>query len=447
MTINIILHHKTFSDLIRNENITENGIYTYLCLKAFVNKNCTYLPINIVKLNSILSDDDISHNTKQKNCIRTGLKELEQAGFIKIISNKKNDYELDLKKNDYELDLDGMVEPYDKDNPYTVFPVDAFRQTLKDCGNKKTIFKFLSGFFYELTHNEITANTDGSELWFFNATREELAESCGINIRSLDTYLDILQKNKIIYTFRYNYKYSDSHKQLTNAYGLYKNKDEIDKRCNKYIDDNKDIIYPSYIPRGKGSKKLMEEAKEAQYAPVEEATDEELREHDKRHKELFAKRMAKKMEKEKPVVTESVPMEEVEEVVQADSKDFDTIIAERKAETNAILSDSNKEETIQTDNNGFKTIVVERKSENKATLSDNDSNDDSLDTKETTVDKQYCLTIPSRSEAIRVYSVQLAHADPFDNDFIQPKLIGEFANEWDNQHKEEVEEEEDNPFA
>ena len=22
-------------------------------------------------------------------------------------------------------------------NPYTVYPVDAFRQTLKDCGNKK----------------------------------------------------------------------------------------------------------------------------------------------------------------------------------------------------------------------------------------------------------------------------------------------------------------------
>ena len=32
-------------------------------------------------------------------------------------------------------------------NPYTVYPVDAFRQTLKDCGNKKTIFKYLSGFF------------------------------------------------------------------------------------------------------------------------------------------------------------------------------------------------------------------------------------------------------------------------------------------------------------
>ena len=233
-----ILNHRTFADLSKNDNITENGIYTYLCLKPLVNNHWSYLHTNVTELNFVLSDVDISNNKSQKDCIKAGLNELEQAGLIKIISNNKYDY---------KLDLEGMIEEYDKDtpNPYTVFPIDAFRKTLKDCKNKKTIFKCLSGFYYELTHNEITADTDGSEMWFFNVERESLAESCEVSVQSLDKYLRILQENEIIYTYKYNYKYRDSGKQLTNAYGEYKNKDEIDKHCNKYIDDHKDKVYES----------------------------------------------------------------------------------------------------------------------------------------------------------------------------------------------------------
>ena len=370
MTRNIVLHHKTFGKLSQNENITENGIYVYLCLKPFaVSSNWTYLPINIVKLNSILSDVDILNRKKQQDCIKSGLQELEQTGLIKIISNKKNDY---------ELDLEGMIEEYDKDNPnpYTIYEADAFKQALKDCGNKKTILKYLSDFFYRLTHNEVSVDMDSMEMYYFNAERESIAESCGIDVRSVDKYNDILVKNNIIYIHKYNYKYSDSGKQLTNAYGLPKNKDKIDSYCNDYLNDliKKDEVYQSIIPRGKGSKKLMEEAKKAQFAPVEEAiaiaTDEELKEHDNRHKELYAK----KMEKEKTVVAESVPMQEVEEVVQADSKeetdnkviDFEAIIAERKAENEAILSDSNKKKTVQADRKHKITIEeFERKWHNK----------------------------------------------------------------------------------
>lgn len=219
MTINIKTYNRTFGELYNNDNITENGIYTYLCLTPFINSNCTYLPINVAKLNSILSD--VANNKKQKDYIKTGLQELEQADLIKIINNIKYDY---------EFDLDNMVEEYDKKNPYTVFPVDAFRQTLKDCKGKKTIFKFLSGYFYRLTHNE--ASEDGSEMWYFTSTREELAESCGVSVRSLDKYLDILMKNKIIYVRKLN-----SNKQYPNVYacGLYKGKDKIDNYFRLFI--------------------------------------------------------------------------------------------------------------------------------------------------------------------------------------------------------------------
>ena len=458
MTINIKTYNRTFGELYNNDNITENGIYTYLCLTPFINSNCTYLPINVAELNSILSD--AANNKKQKDYIKTGLQELEEADLIKIISNSNNKY-------DYEFDLDNMVEEYDKKNPYTVFPVDAFRQTLKDCKGKKTIFKFLSGYFYRLTHNE--ASEDGSEMWYFISTREELAESCGIDVRSLDKYLRILQENEIIYVHKYNYKYSDSGKQLPNVYGLYKNKDKIESYCNDYLNEHKDEVYQSIIPRGKGSKKLMEEAKKAQYAPVEEtiaiATDEELAEHDNRHKELYAKRMAKKMEKEKTVVTESVPMEEVEKVVQSDSKDFDAIIAERKAENEAILSDSDKKETVQADRKHKMTLEeFERKWHNKPVQKVEKKKiekvDEPVETHRVNRDEEYNVLMSELKlnsnttfdKASKMFDNLLLEKYGFVNEVDDDKALKErFKNEWETsitvQKVEPIIEEEENPFA
>ena len=453
MTKKIILHDKTFGKLSRNEIITKNGIYVYLCLKPLVNSNWTYLPINVIQLNSVLSDVDIS-NKEQKDFIKTGLKELEEANLIKIISSKKNDY---------ELDLEGMVEKYDKKNPnpYTVYEPDAFKQALKDCGNNKIILKQLSDFFYRLTHNEVSVDMDSMEMYYFNAERESIAESCGIDVRSVDKYNDILVKNKLIYIYKYNYKYSDSGKQLTNVYGKYENKDVIDDYCNKYIDDNKDIIYPSYIPRGKGSKKLMEEAKEAQYSPIEEATDKELAEHDERHKELYAK----KMEKEKTVVAESVPMEEVEEVVQSDSKDFDTTIAERKAETNAILSDSSKKETVQADRKHKITIEeFERTWHNKPVQKVKKKKiekvDEPVETHRVDRDEEYNVLMSELKlnsnttfdKASKMFDDLLWKKFGFVNETDDDKALKErFKDEWETsitvQKVEPIIEEEENPFA
>lgn len=454
----ITLHHKTFGKLSINEYITENGIYVYLCLKPFaVSSNWTYLYTDVVKLNSVLSDVDIN-NKRQKDCIKTGLNELEQAGLIKIISNNKYDY---------KLDLEGMIEEYDKDNPnpYTVYEADAFKQALKDCGNNKIILKQLSDFFYRLTHNEVSVDMDSMEMYYFNAERESIAESCGIDVRSVDKYNDILVKNELIYIYKYNYKYRDSGKQLTNAYGLPRNKDKIDSYCNQYIDDNKDIIYPSYIPRGKGSMKLMKEAKEAQYTPVEEATDEELAEHDKRHKELYAKRMAKKMEKEKPVMTESVPIEEIEEVVQADSKDFDAIIAERKAENEAILSDSSKEETVQTDNKHKITLEeFERKWNNKPVQKvekkKKEKVDELVETHRVDRDEEFNVLMSELKlnsnttfdKASKMFDSLLLEKFGFVNEVADDNALKErFKNEWETsitvQKVEPIIEEEENPFA
>lgn len=451
-----VLNHRTFADLSKNDNITENGIYTYLCLKPLVNNYYTYLHITVTELNSVLSDADIIKRPKQQDIIKQGLKELEAAEYIKIISTKKNDF-------DYELDVEGMVEEYSKDNPFTIYEVDAFKQALKDNNGYKTIFKYLSNYFYKVTHNEMSA--DDSELYYFNADRESLAKDCELSVRSIDKYNDILVNNEIIYIHKHDYKYTDSNKQVPNAYGLYKNKDKIDEKCNEYISGLKDGVYQSSIPRGKGSKKLMEEAKKAQYAPVEEATDEELAEHDNRHKALYAKRMAKKMEKEKTVVAESVPMKEVEEVVQADSKDFDTIIAERKAENKAILSDSNKKETVQADNKHKITLEeFERKWHNKpvqkAEKKKIEKVVEPVETHRVDRDEEYNVIMSELKlnsdttfdKASKMFDSLLLDKYGFVNEVADDKALKErFKNEWETsitvQKVEPIIEEEENPFA
>ena len=451
-----VLNHRTFADLSKNDNITENGIYTYLCLKPLVNNYYTYLHITVTELNSVLSDADIIKRPKQQDIIKQGLKELEAAEYIKIISTKKNDF-------DYELDVEGMVEEYSKDNPFTIYEVDAFKQALKDNNGYKTIFKYLSNYFYKVTHNEMSA--DDSELYYFNADRESLAKDCELSVRSIDKYNDILVNNEIIYIHKHDYKYTDSNKQVPNAYGLYKNKDKIDEKCNEYISGLKDGVYQSSIPRGKGSKKLMEEAKKAQYAPVEEATDEELAEHDNRHKALYAKRMAKKMEKEKTVVAESVPMKEVEEVVQADSKDFDTIIAERKAENKAILSDSNKKETVQADNKHKITLEeFERKWHNKPVQKVEKKKIEKVvepvETHRVDRDEEYNVIMSELKlnsdttfdKASKMFDSLLLDKYDFVNEVADDKALKErFKNEWETsitvQKVEPIIEEEENPFA
>ena len=463
-----VLNHRTFADLSKNDEITENGIYTYLCLKPLVNNYYTYLHITVTELNSVLSDADIIKRPKQQDIIKQGLKELEAAEYIKIITTKKNDF-------DYELDVEGMVEEYSKDNPFTIYEVDAFKQALKDNNGYKTIFKYLSNYFYKITHNEMSA--DDSELYYFNADRESLAKDCELSVRSIDKYNDILVNNEIIYIHKHDYKYTDSNKQVPNAYGLYKNKDKIDEKCNEYISGLKDGVYQSSIPRGKGSKKLMEEAKKAQFTPVEEAiaiaTDEELKEHDNRHKELYAKRMAKKMEKEKTVVAESVPMQEVEEVVQADSKeetdnkviDFEAIIAERKAETNTVLSDNNKKETIQADRKHKITIEeFERKWYNKPIQKVEKKKIEKVvepvETHRVDRDEEYNVLISELNlnsdttfdKASKMFNNLLLEKFGFVNEDADDKALKErFKNEWETsitvQKVEPIIEEEENPFA
>ena len=171
------------------------------------------------------------------------------------------------------------------------------------------------------------------------------------------------------------------------------------------------------------------------------------------------------MEKEKLVVTESVPIEEVEEVVQADSKDFDAIITERKAENEAILSDSNKEETVQTDNKHKITLEeFDRKWNNKPVQKVEKKKIkkvvEPVETHKVDRDEEYNVIMSELKlnsnttfdKASKMFNSLLLEKYGFVNETDDDNALKErFKNEWETsitvQKVEPIIEEEENPFA
>ena len=158
-------------------------------------------------------------------------------------------------------------------------------------------------------------------------------------------------------------------------------------------------------------------------------------------------------------------MKEVEEVVQADSKDFDTIIAERKAENKAILSDSNKKETVQADNKHKITLEeFERKWHNKpvqkAEKKKIEKVVEPVETHRVDRDEEYNVIMSELKlnsdttfdKASKMFDSLLLDKYDFVNEVADDKALKErFKNEWETsitvQKVEPIIEEEENPFA
>ena len=156
-------------------------------------------------------------------------------------------------------------------------------------------------------------------------------------------------------------------------------------------------------------------------------------------------------------------MEEVEEVVQANSKDFDAIIAERKAKTNAILSDSNKEETVQTDNKHKITLEeFDRKWNNKPVQKvEKKKIEKVVEAHGVDRDEEYNVIMSELKlnsnttfdKASKMFDSLLLEKFGFVNETADDNALKErFKNEWETSitvQKVEpiIEEEEENPFA
>ncbi|WP_313180666.1 hypothetical protein [Lacrimispora sp.] len=277
MTNQVILHHRLCGKLANQ--LSENGIVTYISLQALYNNNKEEQWFTLNAINRVLKPEK-KITKEDKMSIKDGLEELEKYGYIKILSNDVNEYHLDM--SDLYVEEKSAVgskisnpfgDEYDKDmvcykdlkgrnineytNYFTYYNLESFIKVYKEQGNKKRIFKYL--FFYLGMKATNLNNKDGKECYFFQATREELAYESGISINTIDKYNSTLLENKIIYVCKYDQKWKDSGKQVKNIYGLYKDKDKLEEEKSKFLEEQKDELCFSPLPKKKEKKESKEE--------------------------------------------------------------------------------------------------------------------------------------------------------------------------------------------
>lgn len=263
----ITLTHRLCGKLF-NE-LSENGIVTYISLKALYNKNMEEQWLSINAINRVLKPKKELTNALQKEAIKIGLKELESHGYIKIIKDIKSEYHLDMSglyveneetiKEEIENTFDSGTHLEDRTytNYFTTFDLNTFINVYEKNGYKKSIFQYLFSYLGEKAYNP--NNKDGKECYFFQRDRESLANGANIDVRTLDDYNKLLMENKIIYVIKYDEKWKSEDgysKQVNNIYGLYKDKDTLEEEKEKFIAENKDKLIYSPITSKRKKKEV-----------------------------------------------------------------------------------------------------------------------------------------------------------------------------------------------
>lgn len=243
---NIILDHRTCKNIV-DKNLSDNAIISYFALKSLYNPNMEimYIPIQsiIYQLNpEVISMKKEQHRKLFQSYI-DGILELEKHGYIEIIEINKDSYLIDLSNLYTESSKDELDEFGSKINTdeqmsyYSVYDLETIRMIIINNCKRKGILRFL--LYY------LGCKYENDEYYYFNKDKELMESETGIDGRTIDRYLEILEGCEIICAYRYEYKWSDSKKQLGNVYGLYESKEIIEDLCLKFIKTNMDKIYKS----------------------------------------------------------------------------------------------------------------------------------------------------------------------------------------------------------
>lgn len=193
-------------------NVKDSTLEVYIALKSLYNNSYEQCDITIDMIGNIiykkfkLDSNTDRHKIKK---IENGILELSKNNYITILKKDKKRYLLDISN----LYTNGL---------FAEFYLEDIMNTNQSVGVIRYLIYLLS-----------LKNDNGG--FFFYSSRESMSSITGYSIRTIDKYNKILQSNNIIYIKQHNYKYTDSNKDLCNAYGLYENKDIIDNICNEYI--------------------------------------------------------------------------------------------------------------------------------------------------------------------------------------------------------------------
>ena len=234
----IYLSFRTYE---RMANCGKEAFAVYFALKSLYNSNAEGVEVSAIGIYHRLNNKypNSNHLTRDLAPMVRGIQELEEAGLIQILESSKNDFYLDLSNlyedREVEVETEGIFDPSEKvsetvDNFYTDFTLEQIQGLYKEY--KGAILKYL---MYLLDRKAM--NND--YLWFSDS-REAIAEGFGMNVKTVDKYNEALVKNHVIYIHFFNYRYTKTSQTVANVYGLYKDKEAIEKSCKTFTQEKLD---------------------------------------------------------------------------------------------------------------------------------------------------------------------------------------------------------------
>lgn len=230
---NVFISHKVCFDII-NSGMSENGIVVYLSLLSLLNRNRFRLALDLYSIADVFTPN-IELSKRKIVELKNGIQEVASYGHIEIISNKGNRYVLDMRNLYFDITYNGDKEdenPFDitEINYYSKLNTDVLAEIFKKNKYKKTIFRYL--LYYISLRNQNENNINGYECFYFIKSIEEMSKELEISKTTILKYNKILEQNKII--FIYHYSEVKNQKTISNACGMYRDKDKIIKSCETY---------------------------------------------------------------------------------------------------------------------------------------------------------------------------------------------------------------------
>jgi len=236
----IIFNYKHSYDLFKL--VSSNGLYVYTSLKYLCyNQHRVKHWISLNSINRVLKPNSSVINSKQKEDIINGIIELSNLGIITIIDKyKDNEFYIDSTNifvTSYSKEIEvtestpfvdiTTIKMIEQKDYFSMISLEDLRDMYSEVNYRKEFFKYL---FYIMGQRSV--NT------YFIKSRNAIAREIKSSKNTIIKYNEILVRYNILYIIQANYKWIKDNGDIvnmTNIYGLLKDKEYIDDSYDNFI--------------------------------------------------------------------------------------------------------------------------------------------------------------------------------------------------------------------
>lgn len=232
----IMFNYKHSYDLF--QSVSSNGLYVYTSLKYLCyNQHRVKHWVSLNSINRVLKPNSSIINSKQKEDITNGIMELSNLGIITIIDKyKDNEFYIDstnIFQSSYSQEIEtpfGEYETVKQKDYFSMIFLKDLRIMYSEVNYRKEFFRYL---FYIM--GQRSKNT------YFIKSRSAIAREIKSSKNTIIKYNEILVRYNILYIIQANYRWKKDNGDiinLSNIYGLLKDKEYIDTSYDNFIKEH-----------------------------------------------------------------------------------------------------------------------------------------------------------------------------------------------------------------